>query len=82
MLGPHIAASQALPLAQCQFGLVIFFCHYLPMPQEHDVPVCREDLTFAVKMALHKAANLWPRRRRPGDHHRLELVAETVVEHL
>ncbi|MCY3598195.1 MAG: hypothetical protein OXG71_12250 [Rhodospirillales bacterium] len=52
------------------------------MSQEHDVPVCREDLTFAVKMALHKAEYLWPKRRKPGNHDRLDLVAEAVVEYL
>ena len=62
--------------------LLVFLRHYWPMSQEHDDPVCREDLTSAVKMALHKAEYLWPGRRRPGDHHRLELVAEAVVEHL
>lgn len=46
------------------------------MPQEYDVLVCREDLTFAVKMAQHKTDHLWPKRRRPGNHDRLELVAD------
>lgn len=46
------------------------------MPQEYDVPVRREDLTFAVKMARHKTDYLRPKRRRPGNHDRLELVAE------
>lgn len=38
--------------------LLMFICHYQPMSQEHDVPVCREDLTFPAKMPLHKATYL------------------------
>ena len=46
--------------------------------------VAREDLEFDVKMALHKARKLWPKRRGPADHDdaRIDLVATAVVEHL
>ena len=46
--------------------------------------VAREDLQFSVKMALHKARKLWPKRRGPADHDdaRLDLIASDVVEHL
>ena len=42
----------------------------------------RDDLTFTVHMALRKAEHLWPKRRRPGDHDRLKIVADAVVDHI
>ena len=52
------------------------------MPEDHNVPISRGDLTFTVHMALRKAERLWPTRRRPGDHDRLKLVADAVVDHI
>ena len=52
------------------------------MPEDPDIPVSRDDLTFTVHMALRKAEHLWPKRRRPGDHDRLKLAAEAVVAHI
>ena len=52
------------------------------MPNDHDLPVSRDDLLFTVHMALRKAERLWPRRRLPGDHDRLKPVAEAVVAHI
>ncbi len=48
----------------------------------HTVP--REDLLFAVEMALRQARRLWPRRRGPGDQDetRLKIIATDVVDHL
>ena len=33
------------------------------MPNDHDIPISRDDLTFTVHMALRKAEHLWPKRR-------------------
>ena len=33
-------------------------------------------------MALCKAEPLWPKRRKPGDHDRLKIVADAVVDHI
>ena len=52
------------------------------MPNDHDIPVSRPHLLFTVEMALRKTEHLWPKRRRPGDHDRLQSVAEAVVDHL
>ena len=52
------------------------------MPKDHNIPISRDDLTFTVHMALRKAEHLWPKRRRPGDHDRLKLVADAVVDHI
>ena len=52
------------------------------MPEDHNIPISRDDLTFTVHMALRKAEHLWPKRRRPGDHDRLKLVADAVVDHI
>ena len=49
------------------------------MNENYDRPVSRDDLLFTVKMALRKAGRLWPKKRVPGDHDRLKLVAEAVV---
>lgn len=50
-------------------------------PHDHHT-VAREDLLFAVKMALFKAEHLWPKRSRPGDHDRLKPIAQRIVDHL
>ena len=50
-------------------------------PHDHHT-VAREDLLFAVKMALLKAEHLWPKRSRPGDHDRLKPIAQRIVDHL
>ena len=60
----------------------MFLWHGRLMPQDHDIPVAWGDLAFTVHMALRKAEHLWPRRRRPGDHDRLKIVAEAVVDHI
>lgn len=52
------------------------------MPEDHDIPISRDHLAFTVHMALSKAEHLWPKRRRPGDHDRLKLVADAVVDHI
>ena len=52
------------------------------MPNDHNIPISRDDLTFTVHMALRKAERLWPKRRKPGDHDRLKLVADAVVDHI
>ena len=52
------------------------------MPDDHDIPVSRDDLLFTVEMALRKAEQLWPKRRRPGDRNRLKLAADAVVDHI
>ena len=52
------------------------------MDENHDRPVSRGDLLFTVEMALHKAERFWPKKRAPGDHDRLMLVAERIVEHM
>jgi len=60
----------------------MFFRYRRPVPDDHDIPVPRDRLTFTVHMALRKAERLWPKRRRPGDHDRLKLVADAVVDHI
>ena len=52
------------------------------MPEDPNIPISRDDLTFTVHMALRKAEHLWPKRRLPGDHDRLKLVADAVVAHM
>ena len=52
------------------------------MPNDHNIPISRGDLTFTVHMALRKAEPLWPKRRRPGDHDRLKIVAHEAVAHM
>ena len=52
------------------------------MPDDPNIPISRDDLTFTVHMALPKAEHLWPKRRLPGDHDRLKLVADSVIDHL
>ena len=52
------------------------------MPPGPDIPISRDDLTFTVHMALRNAESLWPKRRTPGDHDRLKLVAKAVVDHI
>lgn len=52
------------------------------MQIDPDIPVSRDDLTFTVHMALRKAEPLWPKRRKPGDHDRLKIVADEVVAHI
>ncbi|MCY3703773.1 MAG: hypothetical protein OXG16_13970 [Rhodospirillales bacterium] len=52
------------------------------MPQDPGIPISRDDLTFTVHVALRKAEQLWPKRRRPGDHDRLKIVADAVVVHI
>jgi len=52
------------------------------MPDDPDIPVSRGDLLFTVHTALRKAGHLWPKRRKPGDHDRLKIVADAVVAHI
>ena len=52
------------------------------MPDDHDIPISRGDLTFTAHMALRKAEHLWPKRRLPGDRDRLKFVADAVVAHI
>ena len=52
------------------------------MDENHDRPVSREDLLPDVEMALRKAERVWPRKRLPGDQHRLRPAALAVVGHL
>ena len=52
------------------------------MEEKYVCPVAREDLLFTVKFALHKAERFWRKKRGPGDHDRMEPVAEVVIEHL
>ena len=52
------------------------------MDENYDRPVSRADLLFSVEMALRKAERFWPKKRAPGDHDRLMLVALRVIEHL
>jgi len=52
------------------------------MPDDRNIPISRDDLTFTVHMALRQAEHLWPKRRRPGDHDRLKIVADEVVAHI
>ena len=52
------------------------------MSEKYDRPVSREDLLFTVEMALRKASKLWPRKRVPGDHDRLQPVARAVIAHI
>ena len=52
------------------------------MPNDHKIPISRDDLTFTVHMALRKAERLWPKRRKPGDHDRLHPVADAVAAHI
>ena len=52
------------------------------MTDPHDPhTVAREDLLFAVEIALLKAEHLWPKRNRPGDHDRLKPMAQRIVDH-
>ena len=63
----------------------MFLCYPHLMTDFHNHhTVAREDLQFSVKMALHKARKLWPKRWGPADHDdaRLDLIASDVVEHL
>ena len=52
------------------------------MPDDHAIPISLDDLLFTVHMALRKAERLWPKRRRPGDHDRLKLAADAMVDHI
>ena len=78
----HMPATLPVPPDVCQFVPALFFLYRRPMPQDHDIPISRDDLTFTVHMALRKAEHLRPKRRRPGDHDRLTLVADAVVDHI
>ena len=61
----------------------MFPCYPLPMTDPHGHhTVARQDLLFAVEMALRKAEHLWPKRSRPGDHDRLKPMARRIVDHL
>ena len=51
-------------------------------PDEHRIPVPRDDLKFTVEMALKKARRIWPRKHGPGDHDRFRPVADAIVAHL
>ncbi len=65
--------------------LLWFRSTHTPMSENHHHhTVAREDLLCSVKMALHMARYLWPKKRGPGDHEdaRIELIATEVVEHL
>ncbi len=52
------------------------------MEDECNRPVSREQLLFAVEMALFQARGLWPKRRDPGDHDRLKPMARAIVDDL
>ncbi len=52
------------------------------MLEDRNIPISRGDLTFTVHIALLKADRFWPKRRRPGNHDRLKLVADAVVDHI
>ena len=75
-------ATLPVPPDVCQFVPALFFLYRRPMPDDHNIPISRGDLTFTVHMALRKAEPLWPKRRKPGDHDRLKIVADEVVAHI
>ena len=56
--------------------------HRNDYPDEHRIPVPRDDLKFTVEMALKKARRIWPRKHGPGDHDRFRPVADAIVAHL
>ena len=79
---PHMPATLPLPAIGCHFVPVMFLWHARLMPDEHDIPISRGDLTFTAHMALCKAEHFFPKRRRSGDHDRSKLVADAVVDHI
>ena len=78
---PHMPATLQPP-PMCQLVPSMFLWHVQPMPEDHNIPISHDDLTFTVHMALRKAEHLWPKRRRPGDHDRLKPVAGAVVANI
>ena len=60
---PHMPATLPLSATMCQFVLLMSFRYRRSMPNDHDIPISRDDLTFTVHMALRKAEHLWPKRR-------------------
>ena len=56
---PHMPATLPLPAIGCHVVPVMFLWHARLMPDEHDIPISRGDLTFTAHMALCKAEHFF-----------------------